>query len=112
MKFIICKQLFCVTEGTTLSTPSYVMAQWMNLNWNNSFVHKFGCDYLNHILSLSTVVLNSMKNYGFRNFRTFKNNLTTGFSRKTYLDALVLLYLGCIFVKRSEKSNISIHSEF
>ena len=64
--------------------------------------------------SLSTVVGIAMKNYGFRNFRTFKNNpLQQALAEKTNLE-LVLLYLGCIFVKHSEKSDtgISIHSEF
>ena len=46
-----------------------------------------------------------MKNYGFRNFRTFKNNLITGFSRKNLpgciSTAAIRLYL-------SEKSNILI----
>ena len=54
-----------------------------------------------------------MKNYGFRYFfALLKTTLQQALAEKTYLDALVLLYLGCFFVKRSEKSNISIHSEF
>ena len=32
-----------------------------------------------------------MRNYGFRNFRTFKNNLQQALAEKTNLDALVLL---------------------
>ena len=45
------------------------------------------------MLSLSTVVLNSRdryENYGFLNFRT---SLQQALAEKTYLDALVLLYL-------------------
>ena len=51
-----------------------------------------------------------MKNYGFRNFRTFKNNLTTGFSQKNQPGCISTAILR--FVKRSDKSNILIHSEF
>ena len=47
-----------------------------------------------------------------RIFALLKTTLQQALAEKTYLDGLVLLYLGCIFVKRSEKSNISIHSEF
>ena len=47
-----------------------------------------------------------------RIFVLLKITLQQALAEKTYLDALVLLYLGCFFVKRSEKSNISIHNEF
>ena len=38
-------------------------------------------------------------------FTLLKTTLQQALAEKTYLDALVLLYLGCVFVKRSEKSN-------
>ena len=45
-------------------------------------------------------------------FALLKTTLQQALAEKTKLDALVLLCLGCVFVKQSEKSNISIHSEF
>ena len=45
-------------------------------------------------------------------FALLKTTLQQALAEKTYLDVLLLLYLGCIFVKHSKKSNISIHSEF
>ena len=45
-------------------------------------------------------------------FAPVKTTLQQALAEKTYLDASVLLYLGCIFVKRSEESNISIHIKF
>ena len=67
-------------------------------------------------ISLSTVVLNSRDRYekamASGIFALLKTTLQQALAEKPYLDALVLLYLGCIFVKRSKKSNILIHSEF
>ena len=34
-----------------------------------------------------------MKNYGFQNFRTFKNNHTTGFSQKILSSTAVIVSL-------------------
>ena len=43
-----------------------------------------------------------MKNYGFGIFALSKTTLQQALDEKTNLDALVLLYLSCFFVKRSE----------
>ena len=47
-----------------------------------------------------------------RIFALIKTTLQQALAEKTYLNALVLLYLGCVFVKRRKKYNILIHSEF
>ena len=65
-------------------------------------------------LSLSMVSLSTdhYEKLWLLEFSHLKTTLQQALAKKTYLDALVLLYLGCIFVKRSERSNISIHSKF